>query len=76
MKKVDRYETKDGQLFETAEQAEDWERFLVFQNWYEARGNSLTGITASGMSRWLSKHRDEVMLFYSSAGHVPDGCSD
>ena len=65
MKKVDRYETEDGRLFETQGEADDWERFLVFKNWYDAHENSMTGIAASVMSRWLRKNRSSVMLFYS-----------
>lgn len=75
MKKVARYEAEDGQLFETAEQAESWDRYITLRKWYES-GHGLTGISSAGIARWLEDNQARVMLFYmSTTGHAPDGCS-
>lgn len=66
MKEVIKFESIDGKIFDTAEQAEDWDRFLIFRKWYES-GHDLHGITAAGASRWLDNNRAEVMLFYSAS---------
>lgn len=76
MKKVVRYEAEDGLLFEKAEQAESWDRYISFQKWYES-GHSLTGISSTGIARWLENNQAQVLLFYMSAtGHAPDGHFD
>lgn len=66
MKEVVKYESIDGQIFDTADQAEDWDRFVIFRKWYES-GHHLNGVSAAGASRWLDNNRAEVMLFYSSS---------
>ena len=71
MKEVVKFESIDGKIFDTSEQAEYWDRFVIFKKWYES-GNVLHGITATSASQWLDEHRAEVMLFYSSASKDDD----
>lgn len=75
MREVVRYESIDGQVFETPEQAESWDRYATLRKWYES-GHGLTGISSAGIARWLENNQARVMLFYSSAGHAPDGRPD
>lgn len=65
MNEVIKFESIDGQTFDTAKQAEDWDRFVIFKKWYES-DNQLTGISAAGAYRWLENNQAEVMLFYST----------
>lgn len=66
IKQVTKYQTVDGQVFDTEKEAEGHEFELTFANWYDKNSfctSNAVSVYSEDVWAWFKKHRSKLLNF-------------
>ena len=73
VEKIDGYKTSDGQLHDDKDKADQWQRGINFEVWFDKElsvgGRLPDFIDGQMMREWLMKNKRKVMVLYLGDKH-------